>query len=80
MMAKYQQFAEILLKDGRIGAITDVFEPDTYFVDVGSSPKDWDNITVSEKDIARLATRRELDAEFEQSKRELQKRNLWNSH
>lgn len=76
-MAKYQQFAEILLKDGRIGAITDVFEPDTYFVDVGLSPKDWDNVTVTDADIARLATRQELDAKFERSKRELQKMGLW---
>lgn len=70
-MAKYQQFAEILLKDGRIGAITDVFEPDTYFVDVGSSPKDWDNITVTDSDIERLATREELAKDAEISKREL---------
>lgn len=70
-MAKYQQFAEILLKDGRIGAITDVFEPDTYFVDVGSSPKDWDNITVKEEDIARCATKEECQRKYEQSMREL---------
>lgn len=76
-MAKYQQFAEIRLKDGRIGAITDVFEPDTYFVDVGSSPKDWDNITVTEADIERLATKQELDEKFERSKRELREMGLW---
>lgn len=70
-MAKYQQFAEVLLKDGRIGAITDVFEPDTYFVDIGSSPKDWDNITVTDAGIERLATEQELDEKFEQSKQEL---------
>lgn len=76
-MAAYQQFAEVLLKDGRIGAITDVLEPDTYFVDVGSSPKDWDNVTVTDADIERLATKRELDAKFEQSKRELKAMGLW---
>lgn len=76
-MAKYEEFVSVLLKDGRIGAITDVFEPDTYFVDVGTSPKDWDNITVTEDQIERLATESERMQQFEKSKRELTEMGLW---
>lgn len=76
-MAKYQQFDEIKLKDGRLGAITDVFEPGTYLVDVGTSPKDWDNITVTEEDIERLAFKEEIRADREKSQRELTEMGLW---
>lgn len=76
-MAKYGQFDTVLLKDGQIGTITDVFEPDTYFVDIGTSPKDWDNITVTNDEINRLATQREIRAKYEISKRELKEQGLW---
>ena len=40
-MAKYQQFGSVLLKDGRIATIVEVYEPDTYDADIGDSPEDW---------------------------------------
>lgn len=66
-MAKYQQYETVILKDGRIAALVEVFEPDTYIADVGSSPKDWDTIDITEKDIERLATEEEKRLDFEKS-------------
>ena len=66
-MAKYQQYDNVLLKDGRLAALVEVFEPDTYIADVGSSPKDWDTIDITEKDIERLATEEEKKLDFEKS-------------
>ena len=66
-MAKYQQYDNVLLKDGRLAALVEVFEPDAYIADVGSSPKDWDTIDITEKDIERLATEEEKKLDFEKS-------------
>lgn len=75
-MAKYQQYKSVLLKDGRIGAIVEVFEPDFYLVDVGHSPKDWDNIDVRESDIEREATKEEIDREYQESMRQLREQGI----
>ncbi len=46
-----REFGTVLLKDGRIAAVTDILAPDCFLVDVGSSEEDWDNITAYPKDI-----------------------------
>ena len=40
-MAKYQQYESVLLKDGRIATIVEVYEPGAYDADIGDSPEDW---------------------------------------
>lgn len=48
-----KQYDTVLLKDGRIGAVVEVFE-DVCIVDVGSSPKDWETIDVKKEDIVKV--------------------------
>lgn len=75
-MAKYQQYETVILKDGRIATLVEVFEPDTYIADVGSSPKDWDTIDITEKDIERLATEEEKQAKYEMSIKQLKEQGI----
>lgn len=75
-MAKYQQYDTVLLKDGRLSTLVEVFEPDTYIADVGSSPKDWDTIDITEKDIERLATKEEKQAKYEMSIKQLKEQGI----
>ncbi|WP_258107206.1 hypothetical protein [Christensenella minuta] len=50
-----KQYDAVLLKDGRRGAVVEVYgDQDVFDVDVGSSPKDWDNITVKRDDIEKV--------------------------
>lgn len=50
-----KEYDTVLLKDGRRGTIVDVTAPgECYEVDVGSGPKDWDTITVYQKDIEKV--------------------------
>ena len=50
-----QQFDTVLLKDGRRAAVVEVYgDQEVFDVDVGSSPKDWDTITVQRNDIVRV--------------------------
>ena len=50
-----KQYDAVLLKDGRRGAFVAVYgDQDIFDVDVGSSPKDWDNITVKRDDIEKV--------------------------
>ena len=46
-----KQFDTILLKDGRVGCVVEVFEQKRFLVDVGCSPADWETIDVSIDDI-----------------------------
>jgi hypothetical protein len=48
---KIQQYDTVKLKDGQIGVAVEVFGEDEILVDVGSSPKDWDTISVTLEDI-----------------------------
>lgn len=71
-MAKYQEFDTVLLKDGRIAAIVEVSGPDAYIADVGHSPRDWNIIwDLTDDDIVRLATQKEIDADAKESDRQL---------
>lgn len=77
-MAKYQEFDTVLLKDGRIAAIVEAFEPGEYIADVGHSPKDWAIVwSLTDADILRLATPEEIAREYEISKQELKAQGLW---
>lgn len=46
-----RQYDTVKLKDGRIGAAVEVLGDDEILVDVGSSPKDWDTISVTIDEI-----------------------------
>lgn len=46
-----RQYDTVRLKDGRIGAAVEVLGDDEILVDVGSSPKDWDTISVTIDEI-----------------------------
>ena len=45
-----KQYDTVILKDGRIAAVVEIFD-DECIVDVGSSPEDWETITVKKDDI-----------------------------
>lgn len=45
-----KQYDTVMLKDGRIATVLEIFD-DECIVDVGSSPEDWDTITVKKTDI-----------------------------
>lgn len=76
-MAKYQEFDTVILKDGRQGAIVEVYGPNAYEVDVGHSPKDWDSVFVTDSDIERLATPEESARNAAESERQLKEQGLW---
>ena len=77
-MAKYQEFDAVLLKDGRIASIVEVFEPDHYMADVGHSPKDWEILwDITDKDIERTATPEELELHAKECERQLKEQGLW---
>lgn len=49
------QYDLIILKDGREGCVVEVYgDQDVFDVDIGSSPADWDNITVKRQDIEKV--------------------------
>lgn len=39
-----KEFDTVILKDGRVGSIMEVFPNGTLIVDVGSSPEDWETL------------------------------------
>jgi len=50
-----KQFDEVLLSDGRRGAIVEVLgDQDVFEVDIGSSPKDWETVTVKRSQIVKI--------------------------
>lgn len=48
-----KQYDSVLLKDGREGCVVEVFD-DEILVDVGSSPKDWNTISVKKMDVEKV--------------------------
>lgn len=51
-MDKFKQYDSVELKDGRTGAIVEILgEQEMFMIDIGSSPEDWETITVERKDI-----------------------------
>lgn len=54
-MEAIKQYDRVRLKDGRSGCVVEILgNQDLFMVDVGSSPADWDNITVSRADIVEI--------------------------
>ncbi len=49
-----REFDTVLLKDGREAAIVEAFENKVFIADVGSSPKDWETISINIDDIERI--------------------------
>lgn len=48
---KIKQYDTVLLKDGRKAVIVEAFENRAFIADVGSSPKDWETISITIDDI-----------------------------
>ncbi len=51
---KIELYSTVRLKDGREGAVVDMAGPDYYLVDVGSSPEDWETISVHVSEIVEV--------------------------
>ncbi|MBO5485864.1 MAG: hypothetical protein J5988_02885 [Eubacterium sp.] len=49
-----KQYDIVRLKDGREAAVVEAFDNKEFIVDVGSSPKDWETITVGIEDIDKV--------------------------
>lgn len=54
MKLKIDQYDTILLKDGRSGCVVEVWSDFDFGVDIGSSPADWETITITLEDIAEV--------------------------
>lgn len=55
MLDTIKQYDEVLLTDGRTGAVVEVLgKQDVFEVDVGSSPSDWETITVKRDQIEKV--------------------------
>lgn len=48
---KIKQYDTVKLKDGRTGAVVELFDGKSLLVDVGSSPEDWETISVTVDEI-----------------------------
>ena len=48
---KVELFDTVILKDGREAAIVEKYSETDFMADVGSSPKDWDTISITIEDI-----------------------------
>lgn len=44
---KIKQYDTVLLKDGRQGCVVEKWSETDFEVDIGSSPEDWETITIS---------------------------------
>ena len=76
-MAKYQHFECVLLKDGRIATIVEVYEPDAYDADIGDSPEDWATVYgIRDDEIARKATKQEIERKYQESMRHLREQEI----
>lgn len=51
---KIEQYDTVLLKDGRKAVIVEVFEDKAFIADVGSSPTDWETISITIDDIKKV--------------------------
>lgn len=54
-MSDIKLFDLVVLKDGREGAVVEILgDQEIFEVDVGSSPEDWETITVKREDIIKV--------------------------
>ena len=51
---KIELYSQVRLKDGREGSVVEMDGPRHYLVDIGSSPADWETISVPESEIAEI--------------------------
>ena len=49
-----KQYDTVLLKNGQIAAIVEVFSKEDFLVDIGDSPSDWETIMISIDDIEQV--------------------------
>ena len=49
-----KQYDTVLLKDGRKATIVEAFDNKAFIADVGSSPKDWETISITINDIEKI--------------------------
>jgi hypothetical protein len=55
MLDIIKQYDDVLLADGRTGGVVEVYgDQEVFEVDVGSSPKDWETITVKRDQIEKV--------------------------
>ena len=55
---KIEQYDGVRLKDGREGTVVEILgDQEQFFVDVGSSPEDWETVYVSLDEIADVTWR-----------------------
>lgn len=46
-----KQYDAVRLKDGRVGVVVEIFNDIDFLIDIGSSPSDWETISVSLDEI-----------------------------
>jgi len=51
---KIKLYDEIMLKDGREAVVIEVLSENNFLVDVGSSPSDWETISVTRDEIKKV--------------------------
>lgn len=55
MSVTIKMFDHVVLKDGREGAVVEIFgDQEAFEVDIGFSPEDWETITVKREDIDKV--------------------------
>lgn len=54
-MEKIKQYDTVQLKDGRSGCAVEILgDQEVFEVDIGSSPRDWETITVKRDEIEKI--------------------------
>lgn len=52
MKRQIEMFEHVMLKDGREGAVVEILgEGDSFLIDIGSSPADWETIYATRTEI-----------------------------
>ena len=51
---KVRQYDTVLLKDGRIGSVVEALSDKDFLVDVGTSPNDWETVSLSADEIEKV--------------------------
>lgn len=55
---KINELDTVELKDGTVGTIVNINAPgESYELDIGTSPEDWDTITIGQDQIDRVISR-----------------------
>lgn len=49
-----KEFDTVLLKDGREASVVEAFENKAFIVDVGSTPEDWETISVTIDEVEKV--------------------------